>query len=301
MILLAFAAFVVSKPAASQAQFVVDPGFDLWTTDPGQTNFFFNGTPFPPGPPVAFQGVPLGTFDFGGAVGVQNVGNTDTIVQRLAPAVAGGPGQTASIDIELVALQLRSVAPITVGPDTDFYYITLNQSQPALSRMDVMFNDANGGNFDFGIDTVGIDIRKGAIDGPILFSDDRLVFNMDPIPWLRDPILSSIQIEGVNKHLKGDMTPDHDIWAVSGSTLLNASSTKGPGQIGLTTAAVPEPSSVLLAALAVLGLLGFGRRRRMARPIKNVPLGLTRNGLEMINLSHERRNASYHGFSSARG
>jgi plasmid stabilization system protein ParE len=39
----------------------------------------------------------------------------------------------------------------------------------------------------------------------------------------------------------------------------------------------------------------------MARPIKNVPLGLTRNGLEMINLSHERRNASYHGFSSARG
>ena len=42
-----------------------------------------------------------------------------------------------------------------------------------------------------------------------------------------------------------------------------------------------------------------GDPAHMARPIKNVPLVLTQNEFETISLNHERRNASYHGISSA--
>ena len=52
-------------PGASGADLVL-PGYDLLETSPGTT---FGG--------VAFHGVPLGTFDFGGTIGVKNVGNTD--------------------------------------------------------------------------------------------------------------------------------------------------------------------------------------------------------------------------------
>jgi|SRR5262245_17362279 len=54
---------------------VVNTGFELYETLSGTT---FGG--------VAFQGVPIGTFNFGGTIGVKVVGETDTIVQRLAPA-----------------------------------------------------------------------------------------------------------------------------------------------------------------------------------------------------------------------
>ena len=54
-----------------------------------------------------------GDVDFGGTIGVQNVGDTDTIVQR--PFAASGPG-IDSIPIEMVSLQLESVVPIDLVP-----------------------------------------------------------------------------------------------------------------------------------------------------------------------------------------
>src|SRR5256885_156155 len=60
---------------AANASPVVNPGFELFQSVTGTT---FGG--------VAFQGVPIGTFNFGGTIGVKAVGGTDTIVQRLAPA-----------------------------------------------------------------------------------------------------------------------------------------------------------------------------------------------------------------------
>ena len=70
---VALTAIFVSKPATTWAQFEVAPGFDLWATDPGGSEFTYFGTPLGMGPPIVIplQGVPLGTFDFGGAVGVQ--------------------------------------------------------------------------------------------------------------------------------------------------------------------------------------------------------------------------------------
>lgn len=253
----AIAALVVSKPATSCAQFEVAPGFDLWTTDPAGTHFFFDQTPF--------QGVPLGTFDFGGTIGVQDVGTTDTIVQRLQPA-SGVPGVPANINIELVSLQLRSVDPIDLGAGLDFHYLTLSNGPPVLGAATISFDSANGGTYNptFAI-PFGIEYHIGAIDGPVVSADvlQLLPSAVEPTPsWVREPLQPALQIEGVNLHLGAGMTTDADIWTESGGlALLPIAQMSGPGQLSLVTT-VPEPSTAVLATLAVLGLLGFGRRRR---------------------------------------
>src|SRR5258708_11056206 len=91
---------------------VVNPGFDLFESLTGTT---FGG--------VAFQGVPIGTFNFGGTIGVKNVGVTDTIIQRLAPATG------AAIATQMLDLQLMSTAPTNFGLGVGFYFITLQSAR----------------------------------------------------------------------------------------------------------------------------------------------------------------------------
>src|SRR3989442_924336 len=79
----------LAAPSVSRAENKVALGWDLLETQPGTT---FGGVPF--------TGVPLGSFNFGGSIGVQPTGNTDTIVQR--QSLAMGP----PIPVELVALHL---------------------------------------------------------------------------------------------------------------------------------------------------------------------------------------------------
>src|SRR5438105_138265 len=61
----------LAVPSVSRADNRVAPGWDLFATQPGTS---FMGVPF--------TGVPLGTFNFGGTIGTQPTGDTDTIVQR---------------------------------------------------------------------------------------------------------------------------------------------------------------------------------------------------------------------------
>lgn len=252
---------LVSKPATALAQLEVAPGYDLWTTDPATTQFFLS----PVLGFVPFEGVPIGDFDFGGALGVHDVGTTDTIIRRLDTASVAAAGETATIDIEMVALQLRSVNPIDLGAGSAFHYITLRGNQPQAGVMDVKFNDAEGGTYDLLFGGLEADVRIGAIDGPILAVSTSDLFPFELIPWLREPAQASLQIDGVNTNLNGAMTTDLDMWAASGGTIFaSVSQTAPPGQLGLV-ATVPEPSSVVLAAIGLLSLLGFGRRRGRRR------------------------------------
>ena len=161
-------------PTIARADFEIGAGWDLFRT--------LDGTQFGG---VDFEGVPLGQFDFGGTIGVMNTGNADTIVQRLDPAIVGGAGQTDTIDIELVALQLRSVDPVDLGAGLDFYYVTLSDDPLSLGTMDITFDDMEGGTFDANFD-VFFDVRIGKLDGPIIDSQQINIVNDDD-PWGRIP------------------------------------------------------------------------------------------------------------------
>ena len=117
-ILLASLCVFLATSSVSQATIDVGAGWDLFFT---QNSTEFMG--------LNWEGVPLGSFDFGGSIGTQNTGGVDTIVQRIDQASVAGDGLTGTIDIELVALQLVSMVQFDVdglGPAPfGYHYVTL--------------------------------------------------------------------------------------------------------------------------------------------------------------------------------
>lgn len=91
------------------------PGIDLFSTPSGGTTFQDYG-----GNPIPANFFDPGSDPFDGAVVLGGdplplpLDPADTIVERMAPAFLPGPGDTDVIPIEIVALSLRSVSPITV-------------------------------------------------------------------------------------------------------------------------------------------------------------------------------------------
>ena len=239
VMVLAAVIVVLVGGGAVKGDWIVAQGWDLFNTQPG-TNFMG----------VGFEGVPLGTFDFGPPIGPQATGDTDTIVERLGDAIVGGPGQTDTIDIEIVALQLVSVAPVDFGAGLGFHYVTLQPATPSTGTMDITFDDQAGGTFSSDFE-VFVDIRIGALNGPILLSTS-LVMTSSGNTWERTSPPCSVEIEDVNLHLKGDGTTDQDFWPV------------GPIQHDASGAAKhivqpPEPTTVLLL---LAGAWTLKRRRR---------------------------------------
>jgi hypothetical protein len=79
----------------------IGPGFDYFHTPAGGASVDLGLE----GGPISLEGVPLPNF---------NLGLTDTVVARKDPGPA--EGATDTIDIELVALHLKSVAPVDFDP-----------------------------------------------------------------------------------------------------------------------------------------------------------------------------------------
>src|SRR5437667_670991 len=191
------------SPLQSTAGPTTNPGWDLFETVPGDPTCA-TGTCFMS---VPFEGVPLGSFNFGGAIGVRGTGTTDTIVQRQDQANA--PLDT--IPIELVALHLRTVNPVNLGLGTGFYFITLQSERggPASTgNMTITFAPEpplltlSHGTFDSLIN-VFFDVRFGSLSGPITLSD-ALVLTSDDVPWAhQSPGANVLEIPGVNMLLNG--------------------------------------------------------------------------------------------------
>jgi hypothetical protein len=113
---VALAAGAAAAPLAAQD---VLPGIDVWTTPGGGTTFDdLSANPIPAGFFDPGSDPFMGTIVLGGAplpdLGPPTAPSlfpTDTVVERLAPAAMPGP---STIPIEIVALNLVSVQPITV-------------------------------------------------------------------------------------------------------------------------------------------------------------------------------------------
>jgi len=243
----------------------VNPGFDLFTTSSAQFDFGPMG-----GGLQSFVGNPLGTFDFGG--GVQSVGSTDTIVQRIDTAQSGVdnvskmggsefyPGPTAGegvIDIELVALSLRSVNPIDIGGGAEIILATL--SSDLGSEMLIKGLDSEGdphGTFDSTLDLL-ILFTGQTTGNTFAFTVPKTLVATDQL-WRHAPTGSPV-INGVN-HLLNTTDETNDFWPVG---LLIHDDGQGTEHV-VTIVPLPAAAWMAVPLLGGLGVTQLIRRRRLA-------------------------------------
>jgi len=132
------------------------PADDLWVTPPGsKTSYSFSDTPLPAdffGPGSA----PFtGTIDLQGSpLAPDTLGPADTIVRRMEDKCPANKGESVTVDVEIVALNLVSVEPITVsfngGQRTEEWSVkVLLSSQPQQrGSMTITLDEEDCGTFD---------------------------------------------------------------------------------------------------------------------------------------------------------
>jgi hypothetical protein len=251
----AIAIFTILGAGVANASTTISAGYDLLTTLPGTG---FGG--------VAYAGVPLGTFNFGGTIGTQSVGNADEIVHRLS-AASGAP-----ITTELLALQLVTTAPVDFGLGTGFYFITLQSARggPAsVGQRTITFGPeappgTPHGTYDSFFD-VFFDVRLGNLNGPIAISGDSILM-ASSVLWNHFPSSGALELDGVNKFLDGN-DRDRDFWP-------DPFGANGPsGQHRVTVASIPEPATYSLLAVGLMACFGY---RILSPRIRTVQLARKR-------------------------
>jgi hypothetical protein len=233
MLALAGLCGVLFVQTSSRADLVL-PGYDLFTTVSNNTWVILGPNQY------YFGGVPLGTYNFGGSNGVQNVGNTDTIMQRIG---SSGNGQT--IPLQLDALQLVSTTPM-FGPGV-YGYITLDPNYTSGGTITI----SNDFTFQTSFD-VYYDLHIGSLDGTIYTSGEATDMT-ETGTWQHDPPPGALLIQGVNYLLNGVNT-SNDFWVPDGI----CSNPSDSHEVVPT----PEPSGLALLCLGVLCLAIKTRRGR---------------------------------------
>ncbi len=144
-------------------QQVILAGSDLWSTPGGgQTTHSFANSPIPAGffgegsaafdGTVVLEGLPFQDNPGLAPQGSNNLGNADTIVQRLEDMSLQQTGDTASTPIEIVALSLTSVDPInvTVNGQEEMFNVEVQLpfgGQQPQGEMQINHNTSEGGTF----------------------------------------------------------------------------------------------------------------------------------------------------------
>ncbi len=160
----------LALPATAAVQ-AISPGIDIWSTPAdGSTHLDFARMPIPAGffcqrsapftGRVVLQGKTLAT-GFPGSLG-----RTDTIVERLDPAVFDSRG-VASTRLQMRALQLESTAPIRTACGDYTVSVHLSGRQP-ITRLRIVRDSEEGGHFSA---PVGVNVKLSFI--PVSNPSDR--------------------------------------------------------------------------------------------------------------------------------
>ncbi len=244
VIAIALTLFVVVRPASAES---IGVGHDLFMTVPGQTNLIVDAGPFGGTGFVEFplEGIPFGP------------GNTDTIVERLDGHDFATQGNTATIQIELVALSLQSVAPVNIGGNLWDVHIT---GSPSTTPGTLIVNKTSSGGGDFQVDLLPIvvDITFNQLNSPTeITQTDEFIFDGAGV-WSFNPGPAN---QNNANHPSGGLYIGVDpLTGEKAVTILT-----GAGASGTATHAfvpsMPTPAAAGLG-LPLLGLLGVTRPRR---------------------------------------
>ncbi len=204
----------------------IDPGFDLFHTVTPGTSFDFG---FPIGV-VELEGNPIGP------------GNADTIIQRLQGTGPFNQGETRTIDIELVALSLQSVAPVPIGPQL-LHVDVIAGSQlglpAALGQMTFDHTNLVFGDYDYAIPIV---FEVTITD---LLNPTSVVSTLEPTSYSGSGVWNFTVETGVV------FFPNNPSTSLNG--LLHS--------LEAAQVQIPEPATLTLFGLGLAGL-GFARRRK---------------------------------------
>jgi hypothetical protein len=140
----------------------ISAGYDLFETIEEGANFTFpNGLRIPAGffdtdsvpfmGIIQFRGVPIRKFTDPRSGTTFETGTADTIVFRKQDAIINGTSGSATIEIELARLSLRSSSPIEVkvGRHVQRWdvHVSLSRSVPSTGTMTITQTSASGGHF----------------------------------------------------------------------------------------------------------------------------------------------------------
>lgn len=161
---LAVLTLLATPIGSAQAEDVL-PGHDLFMTDSSHTQFDFGvhpiaadffgpgSDPFDGGVPASSLPLPQNPFCPATVCANDDLSAIDTIVERLGPATLPAVGDSATIDIEIVALSLQSIDPITVtygglNPELWDVHVCLSIEPQQTGLMKLRRTHSDGGNFD---------------------------------------------------------------------------------------------------------------------------------------------------------
>ena len=157
---------------------VILSGFDFFETDSAST--FVNLDPDGPGGLSPFS-VPLEGKPFETLTGSGSLWNTDTIVERTQGLNPFSVDDTGTVDIELVALSLKSIAPVDIGGTLfDIEILSGNLfGEPSnfLGSMTINHRDPNGGTF----------VSILPVSAKLIFTEVGNFFNTFDQPLNRNP------------------------------------------------------------------------------------------------------------------
>ena len=186
----------------------IPPGDDCFPTPEGRTQVSFAKNPIPAG----FFGPTSQLFD--GVIRLMGAtrGLTDTIVRRLQPAAPNGT--TATVDIEIVALSLKSVDPVPIvvneGMPDEFWDVTVDLSPGPVpvGEMEITKTHENGGTYHamfylqprFTFRRVGDPADVRVLDTALIGKDPVYLTTIGRPPWLHfvDDTVAGFACSSVN-------------------------------------------------------------------------------------------------------